>query len=347
MNNLLYIDLSGYAGSGKDTVAKMLSVMLNKDFNDIEEFKTYYNNIYKGEKFLRSATYDNEFNNGLNSNKVLCIAYADQLKYVCSSIFGINVERFYMNKSTSWICINKTFAYTEIRPDDNDIITAEEYFYDTDNYKKSKRSYYMSLREILVYVGTYVLQENINKSIFVNIVRNKITEISNKNPNLKYVIITDNRFSHELDYMQENNGILISISRNTVTQLNNIAEHELDDESSFDYIINNSGSYDDLIIDIWNIVHDNHEFENETYLLQTRENVNNYIRVVDEHTLKICTKNKVQKIYHENGEIRMIDPIGGPTIYVDKKIELRNSDKIFLTKNIEFDNINEKFIIKI
>ena len=43
----------------------------------------------------------------------------------------------------------------------------------------------------------------------------------------------------------------------------------------------------------------------------------------------------------------MIDPIGGPTIYVDKKIELRNSDKIFLTKNIEFDNINEKFIIKI
>ena len=346
MNNLLYVGLSGYAGAGKDTVAKMLSVMLNNDFNSISEFKEYYSNIYKGENFLQSATYNNKFNNGLNDNKVLCIAYADQLKYVCSSIFGIDVERFYMNKSTAWICVNKTFAYTEIKPDNADIITAEEFFYDTDNYKKSKRNYYMSLREILVYVGTYVLQKNINKSIFVNIVRNKINEIANKNTNLKYVIITDNRFSHELDFMKENNGILISISRNNIKQLNNIAEHELDDESSFDYDINNSGSYDDLIENIWNIVHDNHEFANETYLLQPRENINNYIRVVSNDTLKLCTNNTIQKIYHENGEICMIDPIGGPTIYVNKEIELRNSDKKFITKKIEFDNVNDKFIIK-
>ena len=43
----LYIGINGLAGSGKDTVAKMLKVILSKDWNDIEEARAFYKKTYK------------------------------------------------------------------------------------------------------------------------------------------------------------------------------------------------------------------------------------------------------------------------------------------------------------
>ena len=53
MNKFLYIGLNGYAGSGKDTVAKMLHHILNKDWNSYDECK---NLIIKMQKFLQHMT---------------------------------------------------------------------------------------------------------------------------------------------------------------------------------------------------------------------------------------------------------------------------------------------------
>ena len=105
MNKLLYIGLNGFAGSGKDTVAKMIKTILNYQWPNLETCKTYYNSIYTNPTI--SATHNNiEDNTG---KPVYCIAFADQLKQICSNIFGIPVERFYQNKATAWICINQDF----------------------------------------------------------------------------------------------------------------------------------------------------------------------------------------------------------------------------------------------
>ena len=177
----------------------MLKVILLKDWDNIEQCKEYYNQKYAGPHIL--ATYNKEQN--YYTESVMCIAFADQLKYICSSIFGIPVKRFYENKSNAWICINKDFHYTEIRPDN--VITCEEYYYNCAEYKNSSTRYYLSLRDILVYIGTYVLQQDVNKEVFINIVRNTIQEVSFNNPDLKFVIVTDIRFTHEFDYVNENN----------------------------------------------------------------------------------------------------------------------------------------------
>ena len=252
MKNLLYIGLNGYAGAGKDTVAKILKVILNNFDKTINECKEIFNIFYKNP--MISATYgniNNEYDSEYNK-KVICIAYADQLKTICSTIFGIPLDRFYMNKSNAWICINDKFQYTEIKPEQEHIITADEYYYKYSDvqykpyYNNEFTKYWMSLREILVYVGTYVCQQSINKSIFVNIVRNKIKEECRKNNDIESVIVTDNRFIHELDYMKEVNAITFTIERNDVTQLSNVAEHDLDDEESYDFVIDNSGTYDEL-----------------------------------------------------------------------------------------------------
>ena len=344
MNKLLYIGLNGLAGSGKDTVAKMLKTILSKNWESREDCKEYYFTRYTNP--TQSATFPPSDED--KDSPVMCIAYADQLKEICSTIFGLPVQRFYQNKSNAWICINDKFQYTEIKPNDESIVTSKEYYYNLSGYlNEPTTKYWMSLREILVYVGTYVLQQNINKQVFINIVRNKIREEQYHNHNLQYVIITDHRFIHELEYIYENNGVTMTINRNSVQQLDNIAEHDLDDEEDYDYIIDNSGSYDELFNTIWNIVHTDIVFKNITIDLYTRDNVNNYLRLVEDNNTsriyELCLPYKIQKLYRNDGKITMIDPVGGPIICIGQKIEGTNIIPDYISID-EHENRNEFLI---
>ena len=321
MNKLLYIGLNGLAGSGKDTVAKMLKTILSKEWDNLEDCKKYYFERYTNP--TQSATFPSTIED--SNSEVLCIAYADQLKEICATIFGIPVQRFYQNKANAWICINDKFQYTEIKPDEDLITTAEEYYYNVEGSLNNATKYWMSLREILVYIGTYVMQQSVNKNIFINIIRNKIREAQYRNHNLKYIIVTDIRFLHEYEYVRENHGITINISRNSIQQLDNIAEHELDDNEDYDYMIDNSGTYDELFDSIWNIVHNDIIFKNNTIDLYTRDNIDNYLRLVNEtseyYFYMLCLPYSIQKLYKDSGKITMIDPVGGPIICVGQSIE--------------------------
>lgn len=334
-DKILYIGLNGLAGSGKDTVAKILNIILMKNWSDYDSCRQYYDNFYT--KPNASASYYEKFR-GANE-QVICLAFADQLKQICAHIFGTPLKCWYFNKSTAWICINHGFEYTEIRPDN--VISCEEYFYNLENLKTSETKYWMSLRDILVYVGTYILQQDINKNVFINTIANQVKIAYLKNKNLKYAIVTDVRFVHELDYIKKNNGLTIKIIRNSIQQLDNIAEHDLDDEDSYDYIIENNGSYDDLFKKVWDLVHDNIEFNNEIIDLSTRENVNNYLRKIDDDCYRVCSPYGIQQIGHQNGEISMIDLKGGPTIDLNNIIP--GTD--IIPNRIEMNEDTNQFII--
>lgn len=348
-NNILYIGLNGFAGSGKDTVAKMIRHILekhwNSDFNTAwEEYRQTYTNPAMPATFSKVSVTDmTDFKSVASTGfeTVFCIAFADQLKFICSSIFGIPVERFYQNKSTAWICINKKFQYTEIKPNDSSIITAEDYYNNISSYAQDSESYWMSLREILVYVGTYVLQQDINKNIFVNIVNNTIKERLHRNPSLKYAIVTDIRFSHEIEYIREKNGITINIYRDGIEQLDNVAEHDLDDETNWDYVIENNGTYEELFRKVWDMLHDNVIFSNDTISLMTRDNINNFLRKVDENKYMLCSEFGTVRISKEEGNIVMVDPVGGPAIFIGNKIEGTE----LIPQIIKFDEKNSGFCI--
>lgn len=342
MSNLLYIGLNGFAGSGKDTVAKMIKTILNYNWSSLDDCKKYYQSVYT------SPTISATFNTNEKDLPVYCVAFADQLKQICSDIFGIPVERFYQNKSNAWVCINKDFKYTEIKPIEDYLVTAEDYYNNIAAYKSSNNDYWMSLREVLVYVGTYVLQQDLNKNIFVNIVHNLVNNNNKQNQELKYVLLTDIRFNHEIDYIHKNNGITISIQRDDVKQLDNIAEHDLDEEDRWDYIITNNGTYDELFEKIWDILHNDLEFQNIIYNIQTRDSVNNYLRLVNRidntDVYKLCTQYPVKEIYKNEGEIYMVDPVGGPIIEVGREIQDYAGSHRICSK-IEFDEKSNKFLI--
>lgn len=335
MNKQLYIGLNGLAGSGKDTVAKMIRVILGHKNLSLEECMSIYKEHYYNPWI--SATFSSPTD---DSHNVFSIAFADQLKTICSTIFGIPVERFYQNKATAWICVNKDFKYTEIKPDDSQIMTADEYYYAISEVSKPESEpKWMSLREILVYVGTYILQQDINKQIFVNIVSNIIKEQILKNKDLEYVIVTDIRFMHEIEFLRKHNGIAINIVRDGIKALDNVAEHDLDNEDCWDYVIENNGTYEELFSKVYNLIHGSLEFNNETIELNTHENVNNYLRCycdfgtcmengeeTHQKGYELCTQYPVQSIAHTDGDISMLNPVGGPSIFLNQSIDCINTD---------------------
>jgi hypothetical protein len=145
---------------------------------------------------------------------------------------------------------------------------------------------------------------------------------------------------------------MITIQRNGVQQLSNIAEHDLDavNQYEYDYIIKNDTTYDDLLKQVWDIVHDNVEFSNITYDLLTRENIDNYVRLCghdeDGHDIyKLCNKTTIQTLYHNDGKITMLSPVGGPTICVGKELELVDYTHTLIVHDIQMDETRNGFRI--
>lgn len=315
MNNLLYIGLNGYAGSGKDTVAKMIAFILN-------------HNLSKEDAYVQFMRHTNEFpithpDQDIHSEYCYIIAFADQLKRICSVMFEVPLKYFYDNKSSAWICLNHGFELTEIKPSPDAIVSAEDYYVGNYKDRSSSSRIYMSLRELLVYVGTYVLQQSLTKNVFINIVEKKIHEVANRS-SYKYVICTDVRFEHEMQFIRDHHGIMVNIVRDGVQQLDNVAEHDLDDVDDYDYIIENNGTYEDLFYQVYDMINDNIEWKNQTIHLYSHDSSNNILVLKKDEgdcmTWELVTEFGTMRTVHDNGNIIAIDPSGGPMISVGEPL---------------------------
>lgn len=349
MNKLLYIGLNGYAGSGKDTFAQILSFILNTSYSS----KAIAYNAFVEKYVDMPVTHPNT--SALSTPNCFCIAFADQLKKICSELFCVPLNYFYDNKSNTWICLNKGFEVTQIKPIQSSIVTASEYYMNRENYMYSSDPIYMSIRELLVYVGTYMLQQDLTKDVFINIVSKKIIEKAN-NMSYKYVICTDVRFIREMEFIHEHNGIMINITRDSVSQMNNIAEHELDNIDDFDFVIDNDGTIEDLFYKAWEIIENDVRFENFIIPLNSHDSSDNYlvldnIRDIDEKTKEydwiLVQEYKTARTIHNNGKIIAIDPSGGPMINVGDWLQnISNTTMWQQVKEIWFDVTTGRPIIR-
>lgn len=339
-NQLLWIGINGLAGSGKDTVAKMMQFILEALYNDVNTAWERW------QKFVDETemSYKN-----CHNLKSVSIAFADQLKKLCSVMFGVPIERFYYNKANSWIAINKDFRYTEVKPLDSMVVTAEEYYTNNDSYRMSSMTYFMSLREVLVYIGTYVCQKAVNQDMWMNLVDKEASKMSSHNTNLEYVICPDVRFWHEFDFIRENKkGINIKVIRDSIEQLDNVAEHGFDDDDDeFDYIIENNGTYRELFEEIWNLVQDNVEFHNNTVRLNSHDGSNNYLRLGnitnDTFEYKLISEYGACRVIHSDGKIEAIDPSGGPMISVGNRIDCYTA--YLVPKELKYDVYGQAWVI--
>lgn len=199
------IGISGYAGSGKDSLGKAIQwVMLPDVYKKLIHIPSFIDGGYDYIAYANKS--------GWQVKK-----FADPLKEVCSVI--LNVER-------------RDFENPEFKSKVLDSKWGEE----------------MTARKFLQVFGTDVCRKTFNENIWVYALFNKYVCLPNYPNTYPDWIITDCRFPNEAEEIKKRGGLIVRINRPEVSALNaHISELALDDYE-FDYVINNNGTEEDLIM---------------------------------------------------------------------------------------------------
>jgi hypothetical protein len=134
-------------------------------------------------------------------------SYADPLKEMCRDILGIDPHLLWGtndNKNTS----------TNLKWED--IPT------------KTSKQGYMTVREVLEYVGTDLFRK-MYQNVWSDALMRKI-----KNDNSMFAIITDARFENEFETIQNNGGKVLKLTRGIAGEKNDVDKY-----NNYDYIIDN------------------------------------------------------------------------------------------------------------
>lgn len=234
INKVTIVGIKGFKGSGKDTVASMISYIL-------------HNGIMK-------ASYDTWLlyhKNGFVENDEIIIHFADKLKDDISEFCGIDrklldrqeiKENYYYNFKTGIVSTN-------IKDIDCVINTVLEY----DNLSTLlllNNNVSIKIRALLQYYGTNVIRNHFWHEAFIRYTMNKAFDIRNK---LGQCIIADARFEDECMAIKCYGGKIIKVDRRVN---NDNHESEQIKISQDDYVIDNTGTLVGLFYKVLKFVTD-------------------------------------------------------------------------------------------
>lgn len=167
-----------------------------------------------GKKFYGKDTTADYLVKNYDFNK---IAFADKLKEVCQLLFGFNHRQLY-----------------------------------GDLKEEIDSNWNVSPRTVLQYLGTEVFRTDINKimphikqNFWINCVKTQYINMLKKDPTAK-LVISDVRFTNEVDMIHELGGIVIKINRNIHSTDCHESEKNIDFINNYDDLLENSGSIENL-----------------------------------------------------------------------------------------------------
>ncbi len=118
--------------------------------------------------------------------------------------------------------------------------TPMEYFEDENLKKQIHSETRLTYRQILQKVGTDLFRNQIDSKIWA---RAPFTKVLKEK---EILILTDLRFRNEAEQVKLHGGKIIRINRPGLISDSHISETEMDDYGSFDYVIHNDGTLDQL-----------------------------------------------------------------------------------------------------
>ena len=234
----MIIALSGRAGSGKDTVGKLIQYMTADDVG-----AGCLGRIREG------LPIDGRHNSNFQNKK-----FAGKLKLIGSILSGAPVEKFE----------DQEFKKTNMNSEWDYELVGED-------WADSKPVLVpMTYREFLQKLGTEAMRDGLHTNVWVNALfadyKRALDLVKSEDPkyDLKVEevgeypnwIITDMRFPNEMEAVKEKEGITIRVNRpvHALSQENNAVQlHPSEtalDNADFDYVIENSGSFDDLMVKV-------------------------------------------------------------------------------------------------
>jgi hypothetical protein len=194
----------------------------------------------------------------INPNTLLVIcAFADELKKYCSEDFellGNYLNNFSENLKTSINMYNDLLDLNPSRKFANQNINKM-----IDSLKLYKENFYENKTEIsrllLQIVGTNFARNRIDKDYWAKKLKDNILKSNNE-----YTLITDCRFPIELEIFSNLNDyelVTIRLERNLPTNNNqHESETALDNWTSWNYVVDNNGTTEDLKNSAKNIIND-------------------------------------------------------------------------------------------
>lgn len=219
------ISISGYSGTGKDVVGKLIQYNMSRGSRiPIEELIEDY---HMHEWWLDEQS-------GWEIKK-----WAGKLKYIASIITGIPVEKFE----------DQEFKKTNLGPEWN---ITKKYDSDAPWIAEGGEEYEvpMTVRDLLQILGTEAMRDGLHKNVWVNALMADYKPYSTRGSQYEEVeskwIITDTRFPNEAQAIKDKGGMVIKVDRPGVGPVNGHPSEDALKDYNFDYVIHNNGSINDL-----------------------------------------------------------------------------------------------------
>jgi hypothetical protein len=227
----MIIGINGKIGSGKDTVGKII------------QFLVANKNLPKDMQYVSLEELDGVVN--VYSNWEIK-KFAGKLKQIASLLTGIDIEDFEDQE------FKKSHLGSEWGTVRSNPLNAVPVFEDV------QFNHLMSVRELLQKLGTEAMRDGLHTNVWVNALFADYKMSYTQHPDIEYVnhkaypnwIITDMRFPNELEAVVEKGGITIRVSRTGIhtPKVEDLHPSETSlDDVEFNYHIDNSGTIEDLI----------------------------------------------------------------------------------------------------
>jgi hypothetical protein len=226
-----FITLAGRKQVGKDTSAGMIQKLLADVLPNIIEGSDEHLMVYSPHDYIH------------------IVHFADALKKACNIIFGIPLGDMETEEGKQKLTHVKWPAdhngeYEGIGgPHDYPIWVAydDPLFHESHlKYPGSYHSKFMTVRDILQFVGTDLFRIQLDPDTWVQSVYRKKWQDDD------IVIVADCRFPNEAKFAKEH-GILIGIKRNTgLRGDSHPSETALNDYDDYDYVVDNNSDFYDL-----------------------------------------------------------------------------------------------------
>lgn len=242
INKVTIVGIKGFKGSGKDTVASMISYILHDGI-----MKANYNTWLLYHK------------NGFVENNEIIIHFADKLKDDISEFCGIDrklldkqeiKENYYYNFKTGIVTTNITDSFYVVDNCNDNILKYNDLARYLVLYSNNVS---IKIRVLLQYYGTNIIRNHFWKEAFIRYTMNKAFDIRNSKGQC---IISDARFEDECMAIKQCGGMIIRIDRKSSNDNHDNHESEQIKISQDDYVIDNTGTLVGLFYKVLKFVTD-------------------------------------------------------------------------------------------
>ena len=227
INKVTIVGIKGFKGSGKDTVASMISYILHDG--------------------IMKASYDTWLlyhKNDFIENDEIIIHFADKLKDDIAAF--CNIDRKLLDrqdiKEENYYNFKTGIVSTNIK--DADVVIDDIDEFDYDNLAPLLFLYNnnisIKIRVLLQYYGTNIIRNHFWREAFIRYTINKAFDIRNSKGQC---IIADARFDNECEVIKQCGGMIIRIDRKSSNDNHDSHESEEITINEDDYVIDNTGTF--------------------------------------------------------------------------------------------------------